>query len=120
MPLAAAGETRVLDALLDGVYVSLHTDNPGTTGANEVSESSYVRQPASFANTGSNPTTAANTGIVQFPQAEENWGEITHFGLWSAETDGDFLGWAAVLTPKEITIGDVARWEIGSLEVVAD
>lgn len=120
MPLAAAGEVRALDGLLAGVYVSLHTSDPGTSGAGELSGNAYARQSLSFTNSGSNPTTAANSAVVQFPQAVANWGTITHFGIWSAASGGSFLGGGALDNSRVIETGDVVRWEIGNLKVTAN
>lgn len=120
MALAAAGEARVLTGLLDTVFLSLHTADPSTTGANEVSGGSYARLATAFTQTGSNPTTAANSAVEQFTQATASWGTITHFGLWTAASGGSFLGGGAVSVAKAIAIGDIARWEIGALEVTAN
>ena len=120
MPLASTGETTVLNALLAARFVSLHTADPGNTGANEVSGGAYARQAMTFANTGSNPTVAANTGVVQYPTATASWGTVTHFGIWSAVTGGTFLGYNTVTTPKAIGIDDIARWDIGKLTVTTD
>lgn len=120
MPLASAGETNVLGSLLAARFVSLHTGAPGDSGVNEVVGGAYARQAATFANTGSNPTVAANTGILQYPTATGAWGTITHFGLWTAASGGTFLGWNTVVTPKSIDIDDIARWEVGKLTVSAD
>ena len=120
MPIAAAGEARALTGLLDTVYISLHTADPGDTGTDEVSGGSYARESASFTQSGSNPTTASNSGVIQFTQATALWGTITHFGIWSAASSGDFLGSGAVDVSREIDTGDIARWEIGTLDVTAD
>lgn len=120
MPLAAAGEIRVLNGLLDTVFVSLHTSDPGTTGAGEIVGGAYARTASTFVNTGSNPTIASNDAIVQFPQATAGWGTITHFGLWSAAVAGSYLGGDAVTESKDIALGDIARWDIGKLQVSAD
>lgn len=120
MPLSSNGESTVLNALLASRFVSLHTADPGNTGANEVSGGSYARQAMTFSNVGSNPTVASNTGVVQYPTATAPWGTITHFGIWSASSGGTFLGSAAVTTPKTIATDDIARWEIGALDVSAD
>lgn len=120
MPLAAAGETRALNGLLNAVYVSLHTGDPGTAGSNEASGGGYARQSVSFINSGSNPTVAANGGVIQFPQASASWGTVTHFGIWSAATGGSYLGGEAVDESKAIGVGDVARWDVGTLTVSAD
>jgi hypothetical protein len=120
MPLATTGESTVLNALLAARFVSLHTANPGNTGASEVAGGSYARQAATFANTGNNPTVASNTGIIQYPTATAPWGTVTHFGLWSAASGGSFLGYNSVTTPKSIDTDDIARWEIGKLTVTTD
>lgn len=120
MPLASSGEVAVLNALLSGVYVSLHTGNPGNTGANEVAGGSYARKAATFTNTGNNPTVAANNAVIQFDQATADWGTIAHFGIWSAATGGSLLAYSPVTTPKTIGVGDVARWDTGTLTVSAD
>lgn len=120
MPLAAAGETRVLNGLLSSVFVSLHTADPATTGAGEVTGGSYTRMAAAFTNSGANPTTAANSSAIQFPQATADWGNITHFGIWSAATGGQFLGGDAVVVPKEVLNSDIARWDTGQLKVTAN
>ena len=123
MPLAAGGETRALNGLLAApVFVSLHTANPGNTGASEISTSGtgYARQSATFTNSGNNPTTAANTGVVTYPEATSSWGTVTHFGLWTAATGGTFLGYSSLTAFKAIAAGDAARWNAGNLTVTAD
>lgn len=120
MPLAAEGEARVLTGLLDTVFVSLHTGDPGTTGASEVTGGSYARESAAFTQTGDNPTTASNNGVIQFTQATALWGDVSHFGIWDAVSGGNFLAGAAVDVTKEVDVGDIARWEIGTLDVTAD
>lgn len=120
MPLATTGESTVLNALLAARFVSLHTADPGNTGANEVAGGSYARQAATFTNAGNNPTVASNSGVIQYPTATAPWGTVTHFGLWSASSGGSFLGSAAVTVPKTIDTDDIARWEIGKLQVSAN
>ncbi len=118
--LSGAGETIVLNALLAARFVSLHVADPGNAGASEVAGGAYVRQSASFANTGSNPTIAANSGVIQFPVATADWGTVTHFGVWSASSAGSFLGGWPVTTPKRVDTDDVARWDAGKLQIATD
>ena len=120
MPLSSNGESTVLAALLAARFVSLHTGDPGNTGANEVTGGAYARQAATFANAGSNPTVASNNALIQYPTATAPWGTVTHFGLWSAVSGGTFLGGAAVVTPKVIDTDDIARWDATKLSVTAD
>lgn len=123
MGLSTTGETTVLTALLAGRYVSLHTADPGNTGASEISTgggSAYARQAAVFAQTGNNPRSAKNNATVEFPVAATAWGTITHFGLWDAVAAGNFLGGAALTTSKAIAIDDVARFLTDQLIITAD
>jgi len=115
MPLADTGENVVLDALLTGRYLSLHTASPP---ASEVSGSGYVRQAVTFAETsGPDPTVYKNSVAVQFPAATGSWGTITHFGIWSAVSSGNLLAYSTVTTPKAVAADDIARWEINALSV---
>lgn len=120
MGLAAAGEARALTALLNAVYVSLHTSDPGTTGAGEVAGGAYARHAATFTQAGANPTVASNNAAVQFVQATADWGTVTHFGIWDSAAAGTFLGGSAVDVAKAVLDGDVARFEAGTLKVTTD
>lgn len=123
MGLSANGEGVVLAALLAGRFVSLHTADPGNTGASEVPTSggtAYARQSAAFVSSGANPTVYSNSALIQFPIAEASWGTITHFGLWSASSGGTFLGSAPLNASKTIAVNDIVRFPIGDLTVSAD
>lgn len=118
--LSAAGETLVLTALLNTVWVSLHTVDPGNGGDNEVSGFNYARQSAIFAQAGSNPTIASNNAIVQYPPATGPWGNVGYFGIWDAVTGGVFRGGWALEVPKSVTIDDTVRWDTGKLQIGTD
>jgi len=120
MGLSSNGESIILTSLLTGRFVSLHTADPGNTGASEVSGGAYARQSVTFVQTGANPTVAANNAVVEFPVATANWGTLTHFGVWSAATGGTYLGGDELETAKAINVDDVARFLAGYLQVVAD
>lgn len=64
-------------------FISLHTADPGTTGASEVSGGSYARQTVSWGSPSSG--TVANTNIITFSVPT---GTIAYFGLWSLVTAG--------------------------------
>jgi hypothetical protein len=68
-------------------YESLHTADPGTTGASEATGGSpaYARKAVSC---------TATAGVVSAPQVafDAPAGTYTHFGLWSAATGGTFYG----------------------------
>ena len=116
MAWTAAGAKRILESGLESgepaQYVSLHTADPGTTGANEktAGEDGYARVqipdgawnfPASST---SNVYTALITERLTFPTPTGTYGSpISHLGVWSAITGGTFQGsfpLAAIVTPQ--------------------
>ena len=120
MPLTASGEALVLNGLLSGtVYAALYIGDPEAGGV-EVSGGSYVRQVATFSNSGSNPTTASNNTLITFPTATADWGTITHFALCDASTGGNRLASNAMSVAKPMLTGDIARFPIGSLTIPVD
>jgi len=73
------------------IYVALLTGDPGEAGdtTDEVDGASYERQSAAFdAHTDG---VTQNTADIEFPQAEESWGEITHILLMDAISGGNAL-----------------------------
>jgi hypothetical protein len=94
------------------IFVSLHTANPGTTGANEVTGGNYARASITRATAS---WTAAGTGgatensvTVTFPAPTANWGLVTHLGLWTAASGGTFLWGGSLTTARTINNGDPA------------
>lgn len=119
--LSSAGEAAVLAAIDANAFVSLHTADPGDTGANEVAGNGYARQgPVAFVNSGNNPTVAANTAIVSFPTATNPWGSVTNFGVWTDAATGTFLGGGLLDAPKPVAAGDQVRFLTGALTLTAD
>ena len=118
--LSSYGEGQILGVLTTNAFVSLHTADPGNTGASEISGGGYARQgPTTFANAGNNPTVASNSAIVTYPTATANWGTITHFSVWDALTAGNYRGSGALQTPKAVNNGDTARFLAGVLTITA-
>jgi len=112
--LAVSAANGLLNALANGTawnpfssgdpYVSLHTGDPGTTGANEVSGGTYVRQQVPF--------NAASGGQVKNTSAI-NWtlmptATVTHIGLWTAATAGTFVVGAVLTTGINVIAGATA------------
>lgn len=67
-------------------HLSMHTADPGTTGASEVIGGSYARQAITWNPAASRQKTIVETPVFQIPAATT----ITHFGLWNADTGGTF------------------------------
>ena len=118
--LSSSGEAAVLTPLATTAYVSLHTADPGNTGASEVTGGAYARQgPITFTSAGSNPTVASNSAILTYPAATAAWGTIGFFGIWTAASGGTFQGSGALTTPKAVNSGDTARFAAGALTITA-
>lgn len=121
MSLAAGGEAAMLTGLLTARFISLHTADPGTTGASEVAGGGYGRVSGGvFNQSGSNPTTASNAATIEFAVATGSWGTVTHFGVWSASSGGTYLGGWALTSSKAYTTDDVARFIAGALVATLD
>ena len=122
MAMSYALANNLLDAYLNAtsysesadVWGSLHTADPGITGADECTGGSYGRQQIAF--------DAAANGATQ-NSAQEEWTNmpacsISYVGLWDAETVGNFLqGGGITGAPKTVNSGDTVRCAIGDLDV---
>lgn len=88
MSLTNAAHQAAADAIKAlGAYISLHTSTGGgTTGANEATGGSYVRQLTTW--------TSGSTGTVTGTQVTIPCaaGTYTEGGVWNAATSGTFVG----------------------------
>lgn len=107
------------------IYVSLHTADPGETGANELpGTNGYAR--VSVTNNATNFPAATGgakangTEIAGFAASGGPWSAVTHFGLWDAVTAGNFLGGGALSASKTLTDGDTASFAVGDLDITLD
>lgn len=90
MPLTDTAKNLMLNQLAGvAIYVSLHTADPGTTGANEATGGSpaYARKSITW-----NAAAAGNLDSSNAPVFDVPAGTYTHWGLWSASTAGTFYG----------------------------
>lgn len=88
--LNAAIEAAIVPATT--YYLSLHSADPGTTGASELSGGGYARQAIVFgAATGG---AVASNAAITVPNAGTV--PVTHVGIWSASTAGTYMGGAAL------------------------
>lgn len=89
---------------ITGVFVQLHTANPGTAGTTAVS-SVTTRPSATFG--------AAAAGVISLSNtpswatwAGTNGEIISHISVWDAASAGNFLWSAALTTSKTMNTGD--------------
>lgn len=91
MPYSEAAKNLMLDELADvAVWVSLHDDDPGDSGANEISGGSpaYARKAITWNAASGGEITGDSLPTLDVPASTE----VTHIGFWSAETNGTFYG----------------------------
>ena len=131
-------ELAILDHIFGGtaftvpatVYVGLHTANPGETGATaEVAAGAYVREAVTNDVTGwdaaaavSGLGTTKNAAIIQFiDPSGANWGTLTHFSIWDAETSGNCLFYGALNASIVVNDGDPGpRFNVNGLSVTCE
>jgi hypothetical protein len=85
-------KNAMLDALTGlAVYASLHTVDPATTGASEVTGGApaYARQPISWAAGSVASKKSSGPVVFNVPGGSTT---IAHLGYWSAATAGTFYG----------------------------
>lgn len=92
----AAKETGALAITALGDRISLHTADPGTTGANEAAGGSYARQTTVW--TGGSSDGSVSGSQVTIPANAANY---SHFGVWSS--GGTFITGAVMSSPANLT-----------------
>ena len=119
-------ENKLLDHVLRNIpytppstlYVALLTGDPGEAGdtTNEVSDPAYTRQTVIF----DEPVDGVikNKYDIEFPQASEDWGEITHILILDENNNPLFYG--PLTTPKTITSDDIFKIPLNELIIQFD
>ena len=124
MPLSTYAGNAVLDALFNNTalqvaaaYVSLHSGDPGLTGANELSGNGYGRVQMEF-DAPTNGVTA-NTNVESFgPAVTGNWAAATYWGLWDQQAaGGNFLWGDDLTTPRTCLVGEYVDFAAGDLDL---
>lgn len=82
------------------VYASLHSGDPSTTGANEISGGSpaYARKAITWNSAAAGSLDSSNAPVFNVPTGVT----VAYVGFWSAVTAGTFYGYADV-TDKVFT-----------------
>ena len=87
MPYTTAGLNAAVNGVATaGAHISLHTADPSTTGASEVTGGTYARVATTWG-TASNGVRTGSQVTVNVPAGAA----VTHWGVWSAATAGTFL-----------------------------
>ncbi len=100
------------------LHVALYTVAPSDTGGGtEVSGGAYARQTGTFSVSGTNPTTASNTGAIEYPTATAGYGTVVAVGILDASSGGNLLAYANLDSSKVVSTGDVFRFNTGDLDI---
>lgn len=85
------------------VWVSTHSANPGSSGANELTTGTGTsgRQQSTFNDGGSGSDPSNFEVSINVPSAET----IPWMGLWTAQTGGTFLGGFPLVGPYQTAVG---------------
>ncbi|MGL4671561.1 MAG: phage tail fiber protein [Cetobacterium sp.] len=106
------GENLVINTVLRGstkLYVGLLLGDPTESGSytNEIKTPSYSRKIVSFIEPSTGET--YNDDDITFDTALENWGWVTHIGIFDSPTNGNMITYAALDFKKEIRAADIYK-----------
>lgn len=126
MSLSTALKNTILDGLLNAtnwtaptaIWLSLHTADPGTTGASEGVDATYARQNVTAAFPAASSGSCANNVVIEYP-ALTTGETYTHYGLWSAVSAGTFYHGGDIAPDKAVGAGEIPRFASGALTITA-
>jgi hypothetical protein len=133
-------DATTLGASPANVFISLHTDDPGDTGANEVADTfAYARKSTSTGDAGTGANGDYNAPVVSPVNSEAqrvdnlnsidfvaasggDWGTIKYFGIWDSGTygGGNLLITGDVSPDKTVLDGDQIKFTAGNLDIDVD
>lgn len=107
------------------VYLSIHEGDPGATGVNgDVSTAvaggratvpiSALGAPAGAPGGG---RIISNTSLITVTSSATDTAAVTHFGIWDADTAGNFLCFGILAQPVNVLVGDLLRFPVGELSI---
>lgn len=101
------------------LYVSLHAGDPGTSGANELSNATYARVAAgAFANISTATSVTTNTSAITFA-TDGNGETVSYAGLWYGASAGTFLFGGALTSSFAYNNGVTPVFTAGALRLRA-
>lgn len=96
------------------VWVKLHTGDPGSAGTSNAATET-TRQQATFGS-GASSRAISNTAAIEWTNVSTSE-TYTWVSLWSASTNGTFLGRDDLSSSAAVTAGDTFRIPIGDLDL---
>lgn len=136
-------ENKVIDWLIRGqsytppatLYIGLLTAAPSDTGGGtELTGNNYARASvasnmtnwagtqsagSTTASSGTGGTTS-NNGVINFNTPSNDWGTVTHFGIYDASTNGNLMFWGALSASKAVFNGDAVSIQTAQLQIQID
>lgn len=120
-------ENKLLDHVLKtaeytvptNIYVALSTADPKDDGSGlaEPSGKGYARVKCNVWDAAASRA-IENTNPVEFAEAEGDWGEITHFAIFDAVTEGNILAHGDLTVSKTTGAGDVVGFAVGGIDIL--
>ncbi len=99
------------------VYVGLLAAPPGKTGdGREVSGKGYARVSVAFG-APSDEARIENSLEAAFPMAQEEWGDVAHFGIYDAPAGGNLIAPGKLQEPIKIVKRMVVKFPAGTLSI---
>ena len=115
------GAKQILDDFLAARthYVSFHTGDPGTDGANEYTSNGIARVSigAQTVGTDSDSADSENDAAVTSAAAGGATSAITYVGLWTASTGGVFLAKHELASSVTLALGEKFNIPIDDLDI---
>ena len=99
-------------------YLGLSKSTPTVsgTGVTEPSGGGYSRV-AIDAFTAPNVGVVSNKSILTFAESTAEWGRVTHYVIYDAQTGGNLLMYSALTNPKTIEADTIATFRAGEIEM---
>lgn len=100
------------------VYMSLHSADPGETGANELAAANgYARQAVAFDAPSSGAV--ASSADETFSASGADWATATHWSVWDAASGGNCLASGSLGQSRTVADGESVVFAAGSLTITA-
>jgi hypothetical protein len=112
MALSNAGKDALLEGLASvAVHASLHTGDPSTNGANELTGGTYSREAISWDAAASGVLVTDGVIVFDVPAGTT----ISYVGYWSAATAGTFYGARELDAPQTFATAGTYTIAVGNL-----
>ncbi len=96
------------------LFVSIHSDNPGNTGANEITGYTGTRKAVTF----TAPSGKATSNNADITFADMPATTVTYIGLWDAAAAGVFWGGGALTVAQVCGAGETLTFLTGDIDAV--